>query len=69
MWNDQRSERQAARLSEECRAEIFRLSLQKVSTTWTLPHLRLDTNTGKQQLVQEEANFAFQGLCHPMADR
>ena len=39
LWSDQRSVREAADLEESHGPEILRLSFQKVSTTWTLPHL------------------------------
>ncbi len=39
LWNDQRSNREAAELEREHGEEILRQTYQAVSTTWTLPHL------------------------------
>ena len=39
LWSDQRSCEEVARLEAAAGPEIFRRTHQKVSTTWTLPHL------------------------------
>jgi xylulokinase len=39
LWSDLRSAEQVVELEKQCGDEIFRISYQKVSTTWTLPHL------------------------------
>lgn len=39
LWNDQRSNREAAKLESEHGDTILRQTYQAVSTTWTLPHL------------------------------
>lgn len=39
MWNDQRSRAQVARLRQQAGARIAALSVNRISPTWTLPHL------------------------------
>ena len=39
LWSDQRSHQEVAELERECGDEVFQLTHQRVSTTWTLPHL------------------------------
>lgn len=39
LWTDQRSVSQSERLSEDCGADIFRVTLNHVSPVWTLPQL------------------------------
>ena len=39
LWSDQRSKQEAAELDSANGEEIFRLSYNRASTSWTLPHL------------------------------